>query len=401
MILRFMSVLIFLLNPVGGLIWIFSILYGRMGIKNDFYKIFYFLLSVFLGFINLTKIPESDLASHASRFLAASNFSYLEYLIFFGKEVSFYSINYLIYYLFNGSVNVWILIITILSYYLYFYSIHKFFRFFKVNNRILLFAIILAAFFPQLFSLSAHLIRQFLAATVMIYFLIEKIFYKKNCWYLIPLGVFVHSSSLFFFIFAYLNFLKEKPNKSNIRFFIILIGSLVFYQISAKLILPFTSGLGPVYYIFERASLDTTFELGSFLFWDYLFLILLSLIFIYSSTKIKLAGYSEELNHFVNIFLILVFFILINLEQSELSNRFFFYVWFFVPFIIPLFLLEKTKIVLRNLVMTALLPFFFFQLSYGTWHYDSFVALLTNSSLHYFQKSEPDIFYVAPELRSR
>src|SRR4051794_7253330 len=118
-----LNILLFFFNPVLGLIS-YTVTMLREKPKNDVvYKVFFVLLALFLGFINMTKVPENDLAEHGITYLQARNYSFFGYLAFIGKEYVFYSASYILYYITAGSVKFWILIITFTSYYIFFLAV--------------------------------------------------------------------------------------------------------------------------------------------------------------------------------------------------------------------------------------------------------------------------------------
>ena len=60
--------------------------------KSTFYLLFT-LLSIYLGLINVTKVPESDLINYYEYFFLVEDFPFLTYILLVGKEpVFFFSI---------------------------------------------------------------------------------------------------------------------------------------------------------------------------------------------------------------------------------------------------------------------------------------------------------------------
>lgn len=127
-----------------------------------------------------------------------------------GKEPVFFIFTYLMYYLTNGNVAIYLIISTVLAYTFFFTAIYKFFMIYTNNNSIIVFAILLAAFFPQLFSLSAHLNRQFIAASILLYALVMKLFYNKNIWLFQLIAILTHSTTLLFVPLLYFKPLQKK-----------------------------------------------------------------------------------------------------------------------------------------------------------------------------------------------
>lgn len=407
------SISLFFLNPLLGVIFTFNILFSNFSVnKYRLTNYFIVFLSFFLAFINSTKIPENDLLFHASQYLLAKNFTLLEYLNYIKKEPIGYIFNYLFYYLSGGSVKFWIITFSFFSYLLFFKAIKIFFLKIKAPINQLVLGLILAAFFPQLFSLSAHLIRQFIASAIFIYFAVDKIFYKRNKWWLAVIGILTHGSSLILYAFVYFKFLGNFKKYRIIN--IILIVLLLFYQSIAKLLLNTIGNLNPtIEYILTRASEDTTFDLGNFQMLNYILMFIMIFIALSSkrfvgrqfvkSSKISL-NLKEDLydekrkdiekstKFFFSTMIILSFFILMNLNQSELSNRLFFYLFFYFPFVIPLFIARfKKSVLLSYFFSIALMLFFTYRLIYGVWEYASLYEITTNNLFSYLFRAEPKI----------
>ncbi|QNF32324.1 EpsG family protein [Adhaeribacter swui] len=388
------AIILFILNPFISIVLLGILLAIDKTIDKKFYYIFYLLLAFFLGFINMTKVPESDLGFHASKYLYVSQYSFLDYLSWFEKEPVFYAFNYIFYYISGGSVKFWVFVITVFPYFILFISLDKFHSKVNVNKRYILFSIVLAAFFPQLFSLSAHLIRQFIAGAIIVYFLVDKLIYGNNKWWLAILGVLIHSTSILIFPLAYLSFLKEKLGKGNIVYFVGLIFILFTYQYFAQLLLPYFTGIESIHYILERASVDNTFELEKFSALNYVFIGVLLVITLYNQYKEELDINITGFNHLANIILLFVIFILMNLRQTELALRLFFYLFFFFPLIVPLVLKKNPfdKKFSFASVSISIILFFFYRLDTGTWNYDDKEKIVLSSSFDFLSRPEPVVY---------
>jgi len=407
--------MLFLINPLLGIITAFNILFSNIiFFKAKVINLFIFLLATFLALINSTKIPENDLLFHASQYLEANKFTLLDYLNYIEKEPLGYTFNYLFYYLSGGSVKFWIIAFSFISYMLFFHAIKRFFIKINAPINLLVLGLILAAFFPQLFSLSAHLIRQFIASAIFIYFAIDKIFYKNNKWWLVVIGVLTHASSLILFLLVYFKFLGNFKRYRIVN--IILIIMLLSYQSISKVLLNvFGEMNSTVKYILVRASADTTFELGDFQFLNFIMMFVMIFIVLSSNKFIERQFIKEkkhslwsnnkplnknsqqlvikkDLKFFFSTMIILSFFILTNLNQSELSNRLFFFLFFYFPFIFPLFIGRfKNSTSIGYLLSILFILFFIYRLVFGVWEYASLSEISTNTFLSYLFRLEPII----------
>ncbi|RED48936.1 EpsG family protein [Seonamhaeicola aphaedonensis] len=406
------SITIFLINPfIGVMSVLFCFFFNLKLDENKLVNLLIIFLSIFLSFINLTKIPENDLMFHSSQYLLAEKFTLMGYLGAIRKEPLGYAFNYLMYYISGGSVKVWVLTFSLVSYSLFFFAIKKFYYKIQFPLYILVLALVLGAFLPQLFSLSAHLIRQFIASCIFIHFAIENIFYGKNRWWMAVLGVLMHASSLLLYSFIYFKFLGDFKKYGILNTLIII--ALFFYQSIAYGLLLVVGGVNDsLDYILERANRDTHFDLGNFQFMNFIMMAAMIIVALtskgviqkklerqeevnsLSKTEVKTESVKIEKNvkFFFSTMIILSFFIVLNLKQSELSNRLFFYLFFYLPFVIPLFLLKfKQRSLLALLMSTTMIVYFTYRLEFGVWTYAPLSELVTNSFFSYINYPEPTI----------
>jgi hypothetical protein len=373
-------ILIFLLNPFCGaiLIWIFYLLDNK--IKT--YDFLVIIMALMVTLINLTKVIENDLLYHSGEYLLSKNLSFSNYISYKGKEPVYYSFNYICYHLTNGSIKIWLFLISFSSYCFFLRAIVKVLVITKATRSQILLGIILGVYFPQLFSLSAHLLRQFIVSSLFIWFAVDYIYYKKNRWWICVFAFFIHSSSIILFPLIYFRKLGDFKNHSKINLLIIFV--LLSYQFISMLLLKVVGSIGFVGYALTRASSDTTYDLGEFNWINYILLIFMG----YGSLKImkSMKAYTVENKHFFSVMLALSVFILVNINQSELSSRMFFYLFSFFPIIVPM-LLSKKNISFREiniLISISFIFFFIFRLENGTWKYAPTLDLFCFTIYNYF-----------------
>jgi|GEM_PF-1214142 len=398
-------IILFLLNPFFGVLFLINIMIFFNINKEQYYLLLIFLLSVFLSFVNMTKVPESDLYNHGWRFLNSGRYNLIPYLILNAKEPFFFIFNYIVYYLTNGSFKVWVFSFSFISYILILKSVYLYFK--KINgtkNQIIL-GFVIASFFPLIFSLSAHLIRQFMATAIFIYFAVSKIFNNKNYWWLVIVGVFTHSSSILLFPLVYLNFLGDFKNRKLIN--IIFLFVLISYQFFAGLLYKILAGkFIMLSYILERAKGDTTYDLGKFPIINIVIIIIMFIItlsfekrYLTRVSKIEsdnvelLVEKKEHIRRFFALSWFLSAFIMLNINQSELSLRLFYYLIFFLPFFIPLILykIKKIETILVLVLSNSFIIYFLYKIVYGTWTYAPLYRIFINSFLTYIINPDPKI----------
>ncbi len=382
---------VFLLNPFIGVVFLFNLLFSNLKVpRKKLTNLFIICVSLFLSFINITKIPENDLVHYRMEYLSVGEYGFLDYLTKYGKEPLYFVFNYIVFHITNGSVKLWMIIITFFSYFLFLTAIKRFFYKIGATNNQLVLGLVLAAFFPQLFSLTAHLIRQCIAASIFVYFAVDKIFYKNNKWWMPIIGVLFHASSLILFPLVYLKFLGNFKKYRIINIVLILI--LLSYQSIAKFLTNIIGGMSDtIDYILSRASENTFFDLGEFPTISFVMMVMMIVMVLTRKRITKQKSQSEgffivekDLRFFFSTMIILSLFILANLHQSELSNRLFFYLFFYFPFVFPLFVVRfKQRAILSYLFAVIFILFFIYRLEFGVWTYAVLSELFTNSAFYF------------------
>ncbi|OJV44760.1 MAG: hypothetical protein BGO29_09390 [Bacteroidales bacterium 36-12] len=329
------------------------------------------LLAIFLGCINSTKIPENDMYNYLSFFDDAGEYSYIDYINHYNKEQVFFSLNYLLYILLDGSKYMYIFTLTVISYIFLNTAVYKLSNALNLNKSIQITSIYLMSFTPYIFTISAQLIRQFIAGSILIYIITDLIFYGKKSWILSICMVLIHSTSLLFIPLLYIPYFKKKPNKKTYLFYFIVIFTILGIQKVADSILGFTSGATPLNYALERASSSNIFEAKGLNIINILVTISLSLITIFI-TYISKTNFKNDsrLIHFTNIVTLLVLFILGNLSQAHLSSRFNIYTWLLFPLIFTMSNIYKNVSPSKLTIITlSIMVFFIYYLDAGTWTY--------------------------------
>jgi hypothetical protein len=388
----------FIINPLFGLV--FTSVYLILSIKNNdlILKSTSFLVAFFIGCVNSTKIPENDLVWYLREYLEAGSMPFLEYLSSFGtmgntvgilassKEVVFAIFNYVTYQFLGDNTKLYVLFYSFVAYSFLNLAVYKFGKAVKIPNKFIVTTIFIMSFTPYIFTMSGILLRQFLAASLLMYILVNKLFYEKKSYLLIICMVLIHSSAFLFVPFLFVPFFKKSLlNKNTILYYLLIILVLFNVQKIALMLLPIFDNIKVFKYIFTRASQDTTFDLGQLSFAKIITSILtvfLPLILIYYlSPRLKK---EKGLIPFFNIVLVLVIFILANLHQSELSNRMNFYVWQFFPFVFLLYAWYfKTHRFMLICIVVFIVIFFIYYLSAGMWTYTLEFGIYYYSLLNY------------------
>jgi hypothetical protein len=390
---------LYIFNPLLGLLLAFLFLiaaadtkYRYVGTNALFLQFISILLAFYLGCINSTKSSynDPDLTWYLAGFLDAGKQDFLHYIFNFGlngkgKELAFPFFNYIIYFIIGPSTTWYVILYTTVCYLFLNFAFLKFCRAIKVDYIFTVSGLFLIAFLPFVFAISAVILRQFLAGSVLMYILVRNCFYGKKSWLLAIFMVLCHTTSFFFLPFLYAPFFNKYINKRTIFYYLAGLLVLIFIQQIAavsSVIFPNDSAVG---YALDRASRDTTTELKVLTISKILFLVVLASVPVYIIyVKNKSLRFNKGLIRFSNLLMILVVFILINLNQVELTVRFNAYAWMFLAFIMALAssyfkILNKASI----FIVLITIAYFFLTLHSGMWIY-KVKNVYTNSLIDYF-----------------
>ena len=341
---QYLLLIPFFVNPLITIVFLTIHLIKQKEKNETLLYLLYFLISIYLGLINTTKVPVSDLLMYKRSFDLASDMNLFDYLSLFTKEIVFYIATYLSNKLFFGNFKLYVILFTFLQYYLVFISIHKYW---KTNDKnLLIFSIIIFALLSRYFFASAHLVRQILACSIFVYFFTTRIVDKKTYWWLIPIAILVHSSSLLLFLLSFIPKIREKLSvKNGIIIAFVIIGCAIFGNHVIDFLYNLTRGIKILNYPFQRFhsmemmdySWYTGDSAGSLRYWYYAQLLPV-IFFAYFFIKGKSEIYSI-LNLSIFIFLVLETFVFSGLLYMQM--RMAYYLFFVIPFVYPLLFIKN------------------------------------------------------------
>ena len=364
-------IIVFLVNPIVA---IFLQILVCLQNKEEYQILtLIFILTGYLCLLNLYKIPESDLFFYNKSFFLASNISYIKYLLLKGKEPVFYTITYIINNLFSTNEKVYLFIINFTSYSFYEIAIYKLLKKIKAPIFDIIFVLLIISFFAQLFSLSAHIIRQFFATSIFTYGLVRRTLYNKKSYFYFIIAIFCHSTLLFFIPFLFLDKFIAKYGLlkilASLSIFVFIFKYLndIADLILRGLHLPFIS------YIFSRIAQQEYYGLDKLNIENIIFIICIILVslLLLLSKNYKNNAIKKRYNIFYVMIIFLNLFILLNLNNSEIALRFDFFNYFFFPIILyDLIDYLKLKFIYFQLVfMFIWIFFFYYRIDHGPWTY--------------------------------
>ena len=357
---------IYLFNPILGIFVLSLILLSNTDVSDRAYYFLYICIGLFYGLLNTTRVPESDLLKYKYLFDDASLFQFLDYLKGFKTDIIYYAINYILNMLLFGNFNLYIILITFLQYYLILISLHKFFIK-QGKDWIIIGAFLLFLSAPVFFS-SIHLLRQMLAASIFIYFIVEKIINNKNIWWLIPIAGLIHSSSIVLFIISYIPELRKRINVKNIAT-VFFIGIILIYVGSyiISILDQLTSNIRwlnyPIQRIYTMEELDYGWYRGNV--WSvrnsYLRYILLPILIAYISRR----NHSENyyLYNLCIIFtIILELYVFNNLKYMQMRMSYYFHpMRCFTITLMLKSISERINLSMYKLLLAIILSFFIYK----------------------------------------
>lgn len=337
--------------------------------------------SAYIGLINTTKLPDSDLGVYLQWYESAKGLGYFEFLGLFSREPIFYTWMYLISSLTNGDKNIFIFLTSWLSYFIFAYSILLVCRHANIAPRSSAMLIVIFLFSPPLFSISAHLMRQFLAAVLITYFFARRIAEQKNPWWVIATAIFVHYSSILFVPLALLGLSRRLP---PILSFVLSSAVLVFIYVMAKASSGFLSDIPVFGLVFLRIAAEEDPDVRGLTFNALIFVIIVSTIAAtnlwerYDRFRAVLAGYFDRnLNIVVLAVGVIVVVSSLSSNTAEIAMRLYFYLYCLVGLVVPIFLINKKHTPLATASIALLVVMYFYlALELGVWRYASIIDVL-------------------------
>lgn len=381
-----LSLIVFMINNLLGIAVLTSYIIVNKSKDKSEYIMLFCLLSVFLGMINAGKMLESDLASYSQQFHLCGKISIFEFLALRVKEPIFSAFTYVTYYLTFGNFSLYVIICSIIIYFLLYYSLYKYYLWLD-KPELILYAVFCATFFFPFFSLSVHILRQTIAASFLLYYMVNYVFYGKNRIWALICAAFFHSSTLFFIPFIFLKFFKKRITVKELLFIVpITIFLAKFYTVIFGFLTKLTAGIPAISYIFSRLSRKISEKTGEDSLVSMLVFMLLVGIAIY---VIYFKSYvNKRIIHFYNIFLILCAFVLLIKDQELLSLRFNFYTYSFLSFIIfyPVNLNNRLLKIPLVLFLGMLMLMFVMGLENGVWTYQPVSSIVRYNIVDLFMK---------------
>lgn len=392
-------ILVFIINPFISIIFnIFYLLYSNY--SNRFIILLIFIISLYFGLINTTKIPESDLLNYKIYFHNASHLSFSDYAKYYERlltrEPVFYILTYVMNILYKDNYYLYIITTTFIIYYISLISIYKYWLVYDRRISIIIFSLLIFSLFYIIFSASSHLIRQLLASSIFLYYLMNKCVKKKNKFILPIIAVMIHNSSIVLFLLALIPGIEKRFNLNRILYSTVIFLSAVFVvqvmlQIFGEYIYNFPIvGIAFTRFFLNEPLSDTREFVQSYsLIARYVLPITMALI------GILLYKYKNNNINYSFINIQLMYFIIIEtlfyMGYEFFAVRLNYYMYLFIPILIPHFFSlfkkkESSKILqpIQIMILIVLFSTWLWFLSYSKWTFAPLYELLLLPLLFYF-----------------
>lgn len=352
--------------------------------RNDARRVevylFVLLTSVYLASINYTKSPESDLANYFEYFNYANDVGFIEYLVSFGREPGFYSFTYLLKSWFGLDNSVLVFILSFVFYLVIAVSSLRLCELQRIPHGTVFLFLALVLFSPLVFSLSAHLIRQFCAGALLFAYLVSSFSSRRPKTWILIFAVFFHTSIFLFFV---LDVIFRWRRKLPFAFIFSLIALFSFAALSP--IYMYLEGLVSIPIIgvvFSRILVGTSAHelepINSQLL-VFTFLIFVSCWLPVRNVECPIRkDMMRRAKKFIGI-LALGVMVLSQIEGfSELTLRYAFYLYFLLPVILcNAFTFFRAPPVFSLSSVMFVFVVFFFGIHVGVWQYLDNIRLLT------------------------
>ncbi|MBI3382863.1 MAG: hypothetical protein HY019_12730 [Aquabacterium sp.] len=333
--------------------------------------------ALYLSLVNLTKLPESDMVNYLEVFDNAQQLDLTSYLLLNAREPLYYVSLYGLANLPNVDGRLYIFMSTFFPYFLLGSAVLRLGVALHLERRAILSLLVFLLFFGQLFSLSAHLCRQFLASSLVMVFLVDYSISGRRRWGIGLLGVMMHYSALPLLLLCFVRPLRRFSSGVSVLFHAFVL--LSFYALVSK-VAPLLLGVPLIGIVFNRlangegAQLDAL-DLTALIFAaSMLFMSLLDLIRGGAFVP-RVKGWSVLLC----IVVVSVAVVLASVQPSlsEIALRYFFYLYFLLGLALA-FWMARWLLVRWGVYGLALfaLPLFFYKVSHGRWAYAPIQSLL-------------------------
>ena len=328
-------------------------------------------LVLFLFFINLSKAEESDLAHYASVLRSAKQMQYATFLDGFSRDYLFYSIVFALATIPGVTASFSIMLLPLAAYILLCVAIINLSRKRSLSARVYLPICVGMIVFPQLFSLSGHLVRQFLAAALVTCALSIVNDRRVGGFLLVVVASLIHiSAAAFVASFLLALILKSRFNVTGI-FFLVAASFFVARNIAGDIGQYFSDGGNLVLVAARISSTENTWDVQSLPSSGYFFCSIFLLLILGSEAKRSVVSHGYKcLVICAVVCLVCIGSAVLIPALAEVALRYLFYVYFLFPLALVYFIEENYRLrATLSLFPIFSAALFFVYLFQPSWEY--------------------------------
>lgn len=403
----YVTVILFLVNPlIGFLFATIQVLNCSEDYEDNRPSIILFIFSaaIWISLINITKTISGDQGVYTRFFLSVPQ-NGLYKTVFeawggSGKEPVYSFITWMLYWITGGSVRLYYFILSMSIYLPHFLAAYFVFRKINAPKGALICGILVLTFFTQYFVMTLQLVRQMLAAGLIIYALAYRATTGKNNWMLLVIAVLIHTSA---FLLAALSLVPWFYSWLNLKRSLIVLGCfipfIVFNGILGSII-GGSSGIAAIDYGLTTYSNNGYIDSAKGL---QLSIMLMIFIPLSAACYMILTRYKKENNSenhdepdyeespentllpLVYICILLMIFVFSFTKSPLIQYRFFYYTYSFIPILLPL-LFYKTLFEKPYWFAISLFFIVRFFITHNTsgWKYLSVTDMISSTMYYYW-----------------
>lgn len=380
--------LMFILNPFFTVLLTgFTLMLRQsLALKPGMKQLWFILMALWLGMLNITKVPEGDQEMYVWMFERAAKLNPLEGIFNYAggveKEPVYGLYNYLCYWLFGGSKHIFFMLSTFIQYYLLFSAVNRVFTRARQGVSAVVCGVMVLSFFPQVFTLSIHLMRQSMAFAIVLYAVSLKTEDGRDHWVPLICAMFIHSAAALFVLLSLIPWIYHRMTPGQWAMMIAGLGAVVLgCNAIGSTMVELLGEDSNSSYIFRRMS--SSFTDGLELKTDKylmvaipLFLVVINLLarHLNGSTKpdrLHSTGYYSPLYPYLYLFLFVTAMVLSFFTMPLIQYRFSFVDYTMAGFILPLFFrpANSLRLLYQIMVSLAFIALFLATFKHSGWTY--------------------------------
>ena len=352
--------LLFLFRPVLGTVFfiLFRMLYTKKNENLD--NLLFLFITVCVCLIQSARLWDiyaiTDWTLYKELFIEVKGKSFYSYMTGGVKEPLWRFLNFIGYYLYQGSYFPFIKTISIITLCITSCAIYKYWKFINKSILVLICMFAFFFFFTEYWSQLNNILRQMFAMSLITYAIVYRCIYYRNIWWIIIAACLIHT---FCFIYLFLILLSPLYDKIKKKEAVLMVVIFIIIALLLKYVSVFSqifSAISFISYGFDRLATATDPQDQNFL--DKTSVYLTSL-FIICICYIKMYIFPVEKKNifFTNLLaVIMLLCILLADYMREIMSRIYVSRFYLFPFVLPM--LRVRSKVLTDLYLVFVILFF-------------------------------------------